>query len=49
MSEAYPAISLFQKLEVKYTLQKEAYFAIIRLTTPATPLPQAYQGGFFYV
>jgi len=34
---------------VKYALQKRASFARIRVTTPAAPLIQAYQGGFFYV
>jgi len=33
---------------VKYALQKSASFARVRVTTPAAPLLQAYQGGFFY-
>jgi len=32
----------------KYTSQKGIFFAKIHITTPAAPLLQAYQGGFFF-
>jgi hypothetical protein len=41
--------SLLWVVGVKHFSQKEMFFAKIHITTPAAPLLQAYQGGFFFL
>jgi len=41
--------SLLWMVCIKYPSQKGMFFAKIRRTTPAAPLLQAYQGGFFFL